>query len=230
LAIQDLTFFSTARPRDWVTKDRAYTFTCKAFSSGTQQVPSAATITIRKETEFRIKNCAEPDLPEIAPNSKKLTVGNQTFTSFPITLIGLESNKDYFFTLVPGNNKLYMAQGLYGYSYFACSELHYGTVRVTARGGSLIITPCSSNSNGAGVTNNLGTFKVKNNTGDTVLVQLDGYLDYLFAVTGGGAYLTAEKGYYAYTLWACGTTFDGVIQVGPEGVILRTPFCSNTSQ
>ena len=48
MAQQDLYFGSAARPRDWVTKDRAYTFTFKAYSSGTQQVPSSATITIRK--------------------------------------------------------------------------------------------------------------------------------------------------------------------------------------
>ena len=110
----------------------------------------------------------------------------------------------------------------------ACSGLHYGTVRVTPRGGTLDITSCASNTNGGAITNNLGTFKLKNNTGGTVLLQLDGYLDYLFAVTDGGEFLTAEKGYYAYTLWACGTTFDGVIQVGPEGAILRTPFCKGS--
>ena len=48
MAQQDLYFASAARPRDWVTKDRSYTFTFRAYSSGTQQVPSSATITIRK--------------------------------------------------------------------------------------------------------------------------------------------------------------------------------------
>lgn len=45
---QDLAFVSSARPKDWVTKDRAYTFTAKAYSSGTQVVPSSGTISIRK--------------------------------------------------------------------------------------------------------------------------------------------------------------------------------------
>ncbi len=48
MAQQDLTFVSTARPKDWVTKDRAHTFTFRAYSAGTQQVPSAATISIVK--------------------------------------------------------------------------------------------------------------------------------------------------------------------------------------
>lgn len=48
MAQQDLQFFSAARPRDWVTKDRAYTFTFKAYDAGTQAVPSSATITIKK--------------------------------------------------------------------------------------------------------------------------------------------------------------------------------------
>ena len=159
-----------------------------------------------------------------------LSVRNRTYTSFPITLIGLDSNKDYFFSLVPGNNKLYVLPGKYSFSYYACSTLHYGTVNVGSQGGNLDISSCSSGTNGAVITNILATLKLKNNTGDTVLLQLNGNLDYLFAVKGGGAYLTAEKGFYQYTLWACGTTYDGVIQVGPEGVILRTPYCSNTSQ
>lgn len=45
---QDLVFVSASRPKDWVTKDRAFTFTMRAYSSGTQVVPSSATITIRK--------------------------------------------------------------------------------------------------------------------------------------------------------------------------------------
>ena len=51
MAQQHRTFVSAARPKDWVTKDRAYTFTLKAYgigTAGTQDVPSAATITIRK--------------------------------------------------------------------------------------------------------------------------------------------------------------------------------------
>lgn len=45
MAQQDLVFRTGARPRDWVTLNRAYTF---SFSAGTQVVPSSATITIRK--------------------------------------------------------------------------------------------------------------------------------------------------------------------------------------
>lgn len=45
---QDMAFFPTERPRAQVTKDRAYTFTAKAHASGTQSVPTAATITIKR--------------------------------------------------------------------------------------------------------------------------------------------------------------------------------------
>lgn len=48
MPVQDLTFISAARPKDWVTKDRAHTFTFRAYDAGTQAVPSSATITIRK--------------------------------------------------------------------------------------------------------------------------------------------------------------------------------------
>lgn len=48
MAQQDLSFVSVSRPKDWVTKDRAHTFTFRAYSAGTQQTPSAATISIRK--------------------------------------------------------------------------------------------------------------------------------------------------------------------------------------
>lgn len=48
MPIQDLVFRSSARPRDYVTKGAAYTLAFQAYSSGTQQVPSSATITIRK--------------------------------------------------------------------------------------------------------------------------------------------------------------------------------------
>ena len=45
---QDRIFVVTDRPRPYVAKDRAYTFTAQAFLNGTQEVPSAATITIRQ--------------------------------------------------------------------------------------------------------------------------------------------------------------------------------------
>lgn len=48
MAQQDRKFASTARPKDWVTKGAAYTFTFQAKSDGTQSVPTAATITIKK--------------------------------------------------------------------------------------------------------------------------------------------------------------------------------------
>ena len=48
MAVQDLAFRSDARPRDYVTKDRAYTLSCRAYSDGTQEVPSAATISIKR--------------------------------------------------------------------------------------------------------------------------------------------------------------------------------------
>lgn len=48
MAIQDLAFRSDSRPRDYVVKDRAYIFSCKAYSDGTQSVPTAATITIKR--------------------------------------------------------------------------------------------------------------------------------------------------------------------------------------
>lgn len=48
MATQDLSFASSARPKDWVTKGRAHTFSFKAYSGGAQVVPSSATITIRK--------------------------------------------------------------------------------------------------------------------------------------------------------------------------------------
>ena len=45
---QNMYFAPTERPRTQVTKDRAYTLTAKAYLSGTQSVPSAATITIKR--------------------------------------------------------------------------------------------------------------------------------------------------------------------------------------
>lgn len=48
MALQDLSFTSAARPRDWVTLDTAYTFTLKAYSGGSQVTPSSATISIVK--------------------------------------------------------------------------------------------------------------------------------------------------------------------------------------
>lgn len=45
---QDNVFRSAARPKDWVTLSRAYTFSFSAYSSGTAVVPDSATITIRK--------------------------------------------------------------------------------------------------------------------------------------------------------------------------------------
>ena len=44
--VQNLAFFSAARPRDQVKKDRAYPFTFRAYASGTQQTITSATITI----------------------------------------------------------------------------------------------------------------------------------------------------------------------------------------
>ena len=179
-----------------------------------------------KNNEIVIENCNQPaSIPDPGENERMLSIRNHTSTSFPITLIGLESNKDYVFTLYPGNNKLYVARGNYSYSYYACSALHYGTVNVPGRGAEMEIATCSSNLNGSALTANLTSFKVKNNTGDTVILQLNGIVDYLFTVTGSGENLTVEKGYYQYTLWACGTSYDGVIQVTPNNVILRTPFC-----
>jgi hypothetical protein len=160
----------------------------------------------------------------------QLSIRNHTSTTFPIYLHGLESNRDYDYTLYPGNNKLAVVKGLYTYSYYACSAVHYGTVNVPGKGAEMQVTTCSSSSNGDGITANLTSFKVKNNTGDTVIVVLNGIVDYLFTVSASGQDLTVEKGYYQYTLYACGTTYDGVIQVTPNNVILRTPYCSKSSQ
>ncbi|MDX1409577.1 MAG: hypothetical protein R3330_15625, partial [Saprospiraceae bacterium] len=184
-----------------------------------------------KNNEIVVENCNNPPgkAADPAENERMLSIRNHTATTFPITLIGLESNKDYVFTLYPGNNKLYVARGNYSYSYYACSALHYGTVNVPGRGAEMEITTCSSNQNGDSLTANLTEFKVKNNTEDTVILQLNGIIDYLFTVTGSGEYLTVEKGYYQYTQWACGTTYDGVIQVTPNNVILRTPFCKGSN-
>ena len=184
-----------------------------------------------KNNELDIEHCENPAAAASASeNTVLLSIRNYTSTAFPIYLHGLESNKDYDYTLVPGNNKLYVAKGLYYYSYYACSALHYGTVNVPGRGAEMSVSTCSSSQNGAGVTANLTPFKVKNNTGGTVILVLNGIVDYLFTVTGSGENLTVEKGYYQYTLYACGTTYDGVIQVTPNNVILRTPYCSKSSQ
>ena len=48
MAQSDLVFVCTERPRAQVTKDRALTFTCKAYSDGTQATVTSATITIKK--------------------------------------------------------------------------------------------------------------------------------------------------------------------------------------
>jgi hypothetical protein len=181
-----------------------------------------------KDNELDIAHCEGSSSGVSSPggNTVLLSIRNHTFTSFPIYLHGLESNQDYDYTLKPGNNKIYVAKGLYSYSYYACSGIHYGTVNVPGRGAEMQVSTCSSNLNGDGITDNLTPFKVKNNTGDTVILVLNGIVDYLFTVTGSGQDLTVEKGYYQYTLYACGTTYDGVIQVTPNNVILRTPYCS----
>ncbi len=188
------------------------------------------TVRIKRDSEYTIKNCQEPPGPEaIDPNTKLLLIHNDTFQNFTIFLHGLNNNADYDVEVRPGVNRIYVQKGSYYFSYFACSRLHYGTFQVTARGAEMDIGSCGSILNGQAQTNSLAQFKVKNNTGDTLIVQLNGQIDYLFVITNGGEVLTAEKGFYQYTLWGCGTKFDGVIKVGPPGQIIRSPFCSNTS-
>ena len=192
---------------------------------------NVSTIRIKKDTEFTIKNCTEPPGPDaVDANAKLLLIHNDTFQSFTMFLHGLDNNADYDVEVKPGINRVYVLKGNYYFSFFACSSLHYGTFNVNNRGAEMDIGSCGSQLNGQPVTNSLAQFKVKNNTGDNLIVQLNGQVDYLFVITNGGDVLTAEKGFYQYTLWACGTTFDGVIKVGPPGQIIRSPFCSNTSK
>lgn len=184
-----------------------------------------------KDNQLDIAHCESPSGGASQPGEDTviLAIRNHTFTSFPIYLHGLTNNTDYDYTLQPGNNKLHVLKGTYTYSYYACSAVQYGTVNVPGKGAEMQITNCSSSLNGAGITDNLTSFKVKNNTGDTVILVLNGIVDYLFTVKGSGQDLVVEKGYYQYTLYACGTTYDGVIQVTPNNVVLRTPYCSKSS-
>jgi len=194
---------------------------CGKLNFGTFTVKS-------KDNEVDIEHCETPNAASKAgEDTVVLAIRNHTSTTFPIFLHGVENNTDYDVTLYPGNNKVHVLKDLYIYSYFACSAVHYGTVNVPGLGAEMQVSTCSSSLNGGGITDNLTSFKVKNNTGDDVTLVLNGIVDYLFNVSGNGVDLTVEKGYYQYTLYACGTTFDGVIQVTPNNVILRTPFCEN---
>lgn len=188
------------------------------------------TVKITKETEYRIDNCTAPKEPTIDPRARVLFVKNQTYTSFPIYLIGLDTNKDYEFTLAAGSNKLYVLPGTYRYSYYACSALHYGNVKVTLRGADMKIPDCSSSANGDAQTANLGSIKIKNNTNGLLYVQLNGQFNYLFSVLGSSGTFTAEKGYYVYTLYGCGRTFKGEVVIGQNESFLKTPICKNVSQ
>jgi len=184
------------------------------------------TYRVKKDSEYVIKNCSEPEKEEVDPDAELLKVTNNTYQTFTMYLFGVSTNKDYEFTIYPGPNKLYVRKGTYSYSYFACSNLIYGTVNVTSRGGEMYIYSCSSQGNGQAQTNALATFKVKNNTGETIVIQMVGPINYLFTIKGPGANLTVQKGFYQYTMWACGTTIDGVIQITPTGRIIRSPYCS----
>ena len=187
-------------------------------------------ITITKETEYRILNCTEPKEPTIDPRAKMLEIKNLTFNTFTMYVVGLDNNTDYEVTVEPGGNKFYVLPGTYKYSYFTCSSLHYGNVKVTVRGADMKIPSCSSSFGGDALTDNLDTFRVKNNTAGTLYVQLNGQYNYLFSVLGTGATLTAEKGYYLYTLYGCGRTFTGEVVVGPDDTLIKTPICRSVSQ
>ncbi len=182
----------------------------------------------RKDTEFRIKNCSEPDEPVTDPDARTVNVRNHTYNTFTMNVFGVDNGNDYNLEVKPGPQKFQLGKGLYSFSYFACGELHFGSLIVNNRGGQIDIYSCSSPLNGQSVTNTLVTFKLKNNSDGTVILQLNGNVDYLFAVQDGGEFLVVEKGFYQYTIWACGTTYEGVINITFQGTILRTPYCSNS--
>ncbi len=188
------------------------------------------TIKVTKATEYRIDNCSTPKPPTIDPRAKVLNLKNLTFTSFTIYLIGLDNNTDYEFTLTAGGNLLYVLPGTYRYSYYACSALHIGNVKVTLRGADMKIASCSGSGNGNALTANLGTVRVKNNTFGTLYIQLNGQFNYLFSMFGTGETFTAEKGYYLYTLYGCGRTFTGEVVIGANEAFIKTPICKNVSQ
>lgn len=187
------------------------------------------TVNIKKDYEYRIKNCQEPEPPDDDPTLRTVTIRNRTFNTFTMNLFGVDNNRDYNLEIRPGPQKFELAQGTYSFSYFVCGDLHFGTLLVTNRGGEIDIYSCSSSLNGQGISNNLVPLKLKNNTGDTVILQLFGNVDYLFAITNGGEEFIVEKGFYQYTIWACGTTFTGVLNVPAAGAILKTPYCPSNN-
>lgn len=191
-------------------------------------------LTVKPKDNVLDLDCDAPYDPFAAakdPNLELLKVRNLAAQTISFLLVGIDNNTDYWFTLTPATNSLYVKPGTYRYSYFACSAYHTGNITVKQfRNTEMGITNCATSANGAANTPNLITFKIKNNTNGDLIVKLNGQFDYLFTVNGPSAYVTAEKGYYTYTLYGCGRTFTGELMVVPNDTILKTPVCSNVAQ
>lgn len=191
-------------------------------------------ITVKPKDNVLDLDCDAPYDPSVDandPSLKLLFVQNHTGQKIDFLLVGLDNNTDYWFSLVPGSNQLYVKPGTYQFSYFACSTFHRGNITVNQyRGADMDLSTCLTSANGAPITPNMAEFKVKNNTNGVLVIQLQGQYDYLFTVNGASAILTAEKGFYNYTLYGCQKTFTGVLMVGPDDAMIKTPVCTSSSQ
>jgi len=122
----------------------------------------------------------------------KFTFVNKTGATIP--LLTLEGPQTYYFYNVPiGQSKFFVAKGKYLIKYPACGRDRSKNLSIT--------------SNVKFTTVNCPVVKltIKNLTGGTLYLYLDGPVDYRFTLLAGNTKITILKGTYDYTAYAnCG--------------------------
>ncbi|GEM_PF-3273535 len=190
----------------------------------------------REDTEIKILTCAQIAAgADPVKTGGEITLGTKVPKGSVVFVINNKTDRPTTFSLISpvevttynallGRTKVVVPIGEYGYAYYACGRLWTGTIRIRKTSDEIVLTPCGQNQGRPDEGNNI-SFKLKNNTGEQFYISLEGPQDYyLFVRSRNSQIFKVEKGFYSYSIFACGQTFGGTVFL-KDGVTLKTPYC-----
>ncbi len=127
----------------------------------------------------------------------------------------------------PGKTRFEVASGQFAFSYYACGRLNQGVINIQKkRESEVILTECTSQFSGQALTGELVIFKVKNNADKKFDLTMEGPQEYTFFIKAArGGVFEVQKGIYVYSYTVCGETFQGIVNLNRDGIILKAFGC-----
>lgn len=155
-----------------------------------------------KTGKFNAKNDGVTlTLPKCSEDNKKsgeskITIKNNTGSSFYLTLTG---PKTYTLYISAKSTKATVVSGKYKFSYQACDKTNTGNFNAKGNA-NLVLQKCKEDKSGGGLSN----VTIKNNTGGSIYIYLNGPKSYTFYFSSGTSKMEVAGGKYQYTAYGCG--------------------------